>query len=106
MAEKPFVKESQSVDKLRYTLIEPEFKRAMASILTQGAKKYDAHNWKKCEDKDMYKDALLRHLEAYLSGEYLDEEMQESHLASIACNAMFLLHMEQRERNEQQPSNS
>lgn len=83
-----FIKNDQN--KIQPSLIQPEFIEGMAKVLTLGAQKYSKDNWKKCEDKDRYKDALLRHVLAYLKGEEKDEESGLSHLHHAACNLMFL----------------
>lgn len=81
-------------EKIQPSLIEPEFIEKMAEVLTIGAKKYGLDNWKKCEDKKRYKDALLRHILSYLKGEEKDKETGLSHLHHAACNLMFLGYLE------------
>lgn len=79
--------------KLRLELIEPEFIEGLGKILTFGAEKYEADNWKLAySDSDIQriKGSLLRHTFSYLKGEKLDPETKESHLYHIACNLMFL----------------
>ena len=63
---------------------------AVIRVLEYGAKKYSRNNYSLVED-DRYEDALARHYLSYLSGEELDDETGESHLAHIVCCAMFLL---------------
>ena len=92
-----FVKESQSVDKLIYSALVPEFIREVVDVLTSGAKKYSLNNWKKCEDKSLYIDALFRHIEAWRMGEKLDTETGKHHLAHACCNLMFLFWMDNNE---------
>ena len=78
-------------EKLRFDLIDPEFEQAMAQVLTHGAKKYGADNWKQVEKaKQRYTAALQRHLNEYRHGYLYDTESQCTHLAMIAVNAMFL----------------
>lgn len=78
--------------KTRLELLEPEFIKGIGKIITFGAEKYSANNWKKAraEDIDRIKGALYRHWLAYLGGEKLDPETGESHLYHIGCNLMFL----------------
>ena len=83
-----FTKDDSSKPML--SLIEPTFIISLGDILTFGAQKYSPGNWKLCEDPSRYKDALLRHTYAYLSGEILDLESGFPHTAHIACNIMFL----------------
>lgn len=63
----------------------------MAQVLTFGAKKYDAHNWRKGMDWSRLYGAAMRHLLASLDGEDLDPESGFPHLAHAAVNLMFLL---------------
>lgn len=76
--------------KTRFSLVEPKYIEGTAKILTSGAKKYSVDNWKKCEDVSRYKDALMRHIMAYMGGEIYDPETGESHLYHASCNLMFL----------------
>jgi len=83
-------------DKLRYSLIPPIALRALASILTYGAKKYTPNNWKYLPNaKERYTDALYRHLEAYRSGKKVDEESGKPHLHHAFTNLMFLIWFEE-----------
>jgi hypothetical protein len=59
-----------------------------------------ANNWRLCEDTSRYKDALLRHIYAYLSGEQQDQETSLSHLAHAACNLMFLQYFDNLKKEE------
>lgn len=73
---------------------------AVANILTFGAKKYAAHSWQSVErGEERYLAALLRHLTAHAKGEVNDPESGMPHLAHAACNAMFILELEQRNAN-------
>lgn len=96
MSRSKFVKESLSIDKTMFSLLEPDFLKEMADILTVGASKYSKDNWKKCKykDKHLYVDAMMRHFESYRSGQQLDDETGKHELAHCACNLMFLMYME------------
>lgn len=83
-------------NKLRYDLIPPEVNEALAQILTFGANKYEANNWKKCEDTSRYIAALFRHIEAYRKGEKIDKESGFSHLKHALCNLAFLVYFEEK----------
>jgi hypothetical protein len=73
-------------------LLPPSALLAIARVLTFGAKKYSPDNWKHVPGaKERYLDALWRHLLAYNSGEEIDPESGESHLAHIGCCVLFLL---------------
>lgn len=77
--------------KLRYSLIPPEMTKALAEVLTYGAKKYKPNNWKSVDDPSRYMDALYRHLEAFRSGETNDPESGLHHLSHAMTNIGFLL---------------
>ena len=78
-------------DKLRYDLIEPGFLRDLAAVMTMGAAKYEAENWKLVSGFEArYTAALMRHTEALRAGEVFDQESKIQHTAHIAANAMFL----------------
>ena len=81
--------------KLQYSLIPPIATKALAEVLTFGASKYAPNSWQKVPDAERrYLDALIRHLEAYRSGEELDSESNLSHLSHLLCNASFLLYFQ------------
>jgi len=88
-------------DKVRMELLDPDFIIGTAEVLTFGAKKYEAENWKKATGKDIarYEGAILRHLMAYRKGEKIDPETGLSHLYHISCNTMFLAYFD-RHRTE------
>lgn len=87
--------------KLRYDLIHPEFLEGMATVLTQGAEKYDDENYKKVPNpQNRYYAAAMRHLEAFRMGEDYDFESGESHLVHAAVNIMFLHWFECEEINQ------
>jgi hypothetical protein len=79
-------------DKPRMELLPLDTLEEVAKVLTFGAKKYKPDNWKIVpEAEDRYTGALLRHLTAWRNGEEKDSETGLSHLAHLACNAIFLL---------------
>lgn len=89
--------------KNRLELIEPEFIEGLGRILSFGAEKYEANNWKKAsspEDQQRIYGALQRHLLAYKKGEKLDPETGESHLYHACCNLMFLDYQDRMELKE------
>jgi len=71
-------------------LISKIFVFGLARVLTFGAKKYAAHNWRKGIAYSRLFDALQRHLWAWWAGEEFDAESGESHLDHAACCLMFL----------------
>ena len=69
--------------------------KAVAAVRGYGVEKYhDPENWRKVEI-ERYKDALYRHWLAYLDGEWLDQESGLPHLWHLACNAAFLIELEE-----------
>ena len=77
-------------DKLRYDLIPPIPIRGLAEVLTAGSKKYADNNWMRGMKWSRCYASLMRHLQAWYSGEDLDPETGISHLHHAAANIMFL----------------
>lgn len=78
--------------KPRLSLIEPDFILGLGEVLTFGATKYKAHNWKKGMYTSFIIDSLMRHLMKFINKEDIDSESKLKHLDHIACNLMFLRH--------------
>lgn len=76
------------------SLLPPEALLEITKVLDFGAKKYDAHNWRKGFKYTRVISAVLRHIFAYLSGEDKDPETGLSHLAHAGCGIMFLITFE------------
>jgi len=76
--------------KLQWSLMPFEQLEDVVRVLMKGAEKYTKDNWKKCDDINRYKDALMRHVTSYMKGELLDPEDHLSHLAHAICNCLFL----------------
>lgn len=66
----------------------------IAKVLDYGAKKYEAHNWRKGIKYSRVLSAAQRHLLAWNEGENNDPETNITHLAHAACNILFLLQYE------------
>lgn len=71
-------------------LISSKFLKGLAQVLTFGAKKYAAHNWRKGFTWSRPYDALQRHLNDFNDGHDLDEETGLPLLYHAACELMFL----------------
>lgn len=84
-----FVKKDSG--KLQWSLMPFEELKDVVRVLMHGAEKYSTDNWKKCDNVVRYKDALMRHVIAYVSGEETDSEFGLSHLAHAICNCLFLM---------------
>ena len=86
--------------KLRYSLIPPEATRALAEVLTFGARKYAPNSWQTVPNApERYLDALMRHLEAHRSGELYDPESNLPHVYHLLCNAAFLAYFTTKDLN-------
>lgn len=77
--------------KPRLELLSVPAMEAIAEVMTFGAKKYAAHNWRKGFEWSRLFGAALRHLFAALRGEDKDPESGLPHLAHAGCCVMFLL---------------
>lgn len=75
----------------RFSLLPPEALEKIARHYGVGAAKYDDHNWRKGYDWSLSYDSLLRHANAFWSGEDIDEETGSPHMAAVAFHAMTLL---------------
>lgn len=80
-------------NKTRWSLLPSEALEAVAEVLTFGAKKYAAHNWRKGLSWSETEDSAMRHLNKWKRGENIDPESGLHHLAHFTCNALFLLTM-------------
>jgi hypothetical protein len=83
--------------KPKLSLVPPEIIRDIARVREYGNNKYPEggkDNWKNVEP-DRYRDALFRHLLAYLEDPNgVDEESGLPHLWHLSCNAAFLCELE------------
>ena len=74
-----------STNKIRYDLVYmPMFKR-WAELMTRGAVKYSANNWKKAatqEELNRFKESAFRHFMTW----FLDEDRSEDHGAAVFFN--------------------
>lgn len=89
--------------KLEWSLMPFKQLEDVVRVLMFGAKKYSRDNWKKCDDVNRYKDALMRHVTAYIEGEKFDKGKGGDnlpHLAHAICNCLFLLWFDQAETEE------
>lgn len=101
MKPKDFVKNDSG--KLEWSLMPFKQLEDVVRVLMFGADKYSRDNWKKCDDTNRYKDALMRHVTAYIEGEKFDKGNDGDnlhHLAHAICNCLFLLWFDQKETDE------
>lgn len=76
---------------VRPELIAPEIITALGEVLAYGANKYAAGNWALGMEWSRVYGAMLRHLNAWASGEDIDEESKLRHLAHASFGMMVLL---------------
>lgn len=92
--------------KRRWNLLPWEQLEEVVKVLEHGSKKYSDDNWKTvAEGRRRYSDALMRHAIACMRGETHDED-NNPHLASIVCNALFLLWFENQEKKMKEDENA
>lgn len=87
--------------KLRLTLVPLEAIEDIAEVRMYGDRKYgSSDNWKEVEVQ-RYRDALFRHLLAYIRDpQGKDEESGLFHYQHLICNAAFICAMERKARRE------
>lgn len=85
--------------KPRPSLVPTSLIRAVAKVREYGVNKYhDPDNWRKVEPQ-RYRDALYRHWLAYLDNPCgVDAESGLPHLWHLACNAAFLIDLDQQKK--------
>lgn len=85
----PGQKDDQQKD--RWALLDWETIELVVKVLTKGAERYGANNWRHVENwKERYDSALERHLVAWRKGEWLDPDDGLPHLAHAACCLIFI----------------
>lgn len=76
--------------KPRMDLVDQSAITGLADVLTFGAKKYAAHNWRKGLGYSRVLAAMYRHLAAIQQGEDVDPESGLPHIDHVGCCWMFL----------------
>ena len=72
-------------------LMPPLMELEVSKVLTFGAQKYDAENWRNVPDlHSRYRSAAKRHINALKRGEQYDEESGRHHAAHAVCCLMFM----------------
>lgn len=90
-------------DKPRMDLLPPYAIAAVARVLGFGARKYSTGNWRKVDDHGRYIAAALRHVFAHMTGEKLDAESGEPHMAHACCCLLFVLDLESEPLSRKDP---
>lgn len=86
-------------EKPRFELLDPEFLEGVARVLTFGARKYAAHNWRGGIAYSRLLGATLRHVNAINAGEDRDPETGLDHELHAACELMFLYWMKKHRKD-------
>lgn len=76
-------------EKPRMDLLDSSWLEGVAQILTFGAKKYAAHNWRGGIELSRLIAAAMRHIASFNAGEDLDPESGKPHLYHASCCLMF-----------------
>ncbi len=79
-------------------MLDPDFIEEMARVMMFGEKKYTRDNWRLGADYSSILDGMGRHINKRIKGEKLDDESGLSHMAHLACRAMFLYYYEKHGR--------
>ncbi len=91
--------------KIRYSLIPFKPLMWLAKLYTKGAEKYSPHGWKEVKNgEERYFDALLRHVEDYRHGKWLDDEEGGTgvpHLIAVAWNAFAIVYYREKDNKEE-----
>ena len=85
-------KYQQKNNKLRWDLAPWNAIEKIIEVITEGAKEenYGIDNWKTVSS-EIFDAAMIRHYVSYKKGERYDKRWMLTHLAHLACNAVFLL---------------
>ena len=86
--------------KTDFTLLPPNAIKLVAELPTKGLEKYPDEKWRRLSIND-HLAAALRHINAYLRGEALDED-SPSHLINAATRLLFATELEALMRNRYQ----
>jgi len=84
-------------EKPRMDLVDPLALEGLAKVLTFGAQKYAANNWRNGIQYSRVSAALLRHMAAIQRGEDIDPESGLAHIDHLGCCWMFLSNYMKRE---------
>lgn len=82
-------------DKPQLSLISPIAIFKLAQVMTDGAKRYDSHNWRKGFEWTRIADSANRHLTMWIGGMDKDPDSGRSNLAHCMACVMMLLEFEE-----------
>lgn len=84
------MRKNEGKPQLSYVLDVMPALKDMVAVMEFGAGKYERNNWQRGFPKDKLLDSMLRHIDAFYSGEDVDPESGLPHVGHIMCNAAFL----------------
>lgn len=88
----PIVGAKHDAGKPRWDLLPWDPVAEVVDVLTFGAEKYGADNWKHVDEpEDRYFAAAMRHLIAWKEGPPFDRDSGKHHLAHAVCCLLFLI---------------
>jgi len=76
--------------KIRWDLLPVEALKRVAIHYTNGAKKYEANNWRKGIPTEKFVECVCRHWAEYLLG-----ETDEDHLSAVVFNVLGIIYNEE-----------
>ena len=77
--------------KIRWDLLPMEALKRVATHYTNGAKKYEANNWRKGISTERFIESAFRHWAEYLLG-----KKDEDHLSAVVFNVLGIIYNEEK----------
>lgn len=77
--------------KNRIELLPPEWIWALADVMTQGSKKYDARNWEKGMDWSSMIGCMHRHIAKFQAGQRYDGPRFDKEAGTTGCHEMAMV---------------
>lgn len=77
--------------KPKFSLMPQKALLEVAKVFTYGEHKYEAFNYSKGENVTVYIDAAMRHINAFLCNEDIDNETKTNHLANATADLLMTL---------------
>lgn len=100
MADKPTGRKDDQ-DKPKWNLLPFSQMQDVVKVLTQGEKKYGAHNWQHVPNpRERYFAAAMRHLTAWQAGETIDPDDNLPALAHAVCCLLFMMWFDDKDEEE------
>ena len=92
----------QDAEKLKLTLVDPDFIEEFTKVLMYGANKYDENSWKYIFNaKERTVNSILRHLLEIRKGNEVDKESGYPHILHAATQCMIYYYHSKREQTNE-----